>query len=66
MSLQNFYVISRDLNLCDPTCTMCYDEISGLKTGPIKIAGWAYKYNKNCLTNLQSECPFNALRIDPI
>ena len=66
MIQQNFYVISRELSLCEPTCTMCCEEIGGLKSGPVKIAAWAYKHNKNCLTNLQNECPSNALKINAI
>jgi len=66
MSLQNFYVISRDLDLCEPTCTMCCEEISGLKDGPVKLIAWAYRHDRSSLKHMQKACPSNAFRIDPI
>ena len=60
------YVISRDLEKCELLCDLCCDVIPSLKEDKVKIGEWAYNYNNKCLTELQAECPFNALRIDKI
>ena len=63
---QTFYVISRDLGKCEVLCDMCFAEIPALENGPVKMANWAYRHNRNWLKHMQETCPSDALRIDQI
>ena len=62
------FILHRNLQVCHglKSCGLCLQDYPNLRTGAVKIAGWAAEHNKRKIARTREGCPADALEFDEL